>query len=138
LFDCVALAATAVLAPVGGIARPTAFVMKDIPLNELSYAALAAQVNTHFRVQVTPARTVRLELLEANAAPESFRVTGGNSARFLQYERFSLIFRGARDEPLEQRIYRFEHEQIGRFEMFIVPVVSRDTTSNYYEAIFHR
>ena len=48
---------------------------------------------------------------------------------------FSLLFLGPRDPILPQRIYRFDDEQLGAFEMFIVPI-GRDDRGVEYEAIF--
>ncbi len=112
--------------------------MKDISLDELSYATLVRELNTRFRVRVTPTLMSELELVEANLAPERPASAGQSPGSTVKRERFSLIFRGPKAEPLEQRIHQFEHDGIGRFEMFIVPVVSRDTTRLYYEAIFDR
>jgi len=42
------------------------------------------------------------------------------------------------DKVLEQRIHSFHHPRIGNFEIFIVPVISRDTSGAHYECIFNR
>ena len=50
-------------------------------------------------------------------------------------EPFSLLFQGPSGVYLPQQIYRFEHEMLGTFEMFIVPV--GQTESGFqYEAVF--
>jgi hypothetical protein len=51
-------------------------------------------------------------------------------------ERFSIVFRGPPDTPLEQDTYRFEHREMGEFPLFIVPMYSH--TDAYYEAVFNR
>ena len=43
-----------------------------------------------------------------------------------------------RADRLPQENYLFEHPQIGRFELFIVPVISRDPTRHKYEVVFNR
>lgn len=48
---------------------------------------------------------------------------------------FSIVFRGPGDVLLPQRIYRMEHEEIGVFELFIVPI-GPDEKGLRYEAIF--
>lgn len=138
LCHCATLAAGALIVPAGTMARTTPFSMKHIPLHELSYATLAAQVNTAFRVHKAVGGTVTLELLEAKLAAEDLRPVGGPPASPPAFERFSLLFRGPRDQLLEQRIHSFEHGSIGRFEMFIVPVASREKNGVCYEAIFNR
>ena len=50
---------------------------------------------------------------------------------------FSLLFRGPFLPALAQQIYAFEHDGLGRFDLFIVPV-RQDTQGLYYEAIFNR
>jgi hypothetical protein len=130
-----AVSAAVMLARVTAFGKTLSSAMKDIPLDELSYAALAAQLNSTFRVRSNPGHTVKLELIEASLSPEAPRKADRPAPRF---ERFSLLFRGAADELLEQKIHRFEQEQIGRFEMFIVPIGSRDKGHVYYEAVFNR
>jgi hypothetical protein len=133
-----AFAAAAALAPLRTLGESTPFVMPDKSLNELSYALLAAQLHTTFRVHAAPGRAVNLELVEASLAPAGARTTGQASPRGVDYERFSLVFCGARTERLEQKIHRFEHGKIGYFELFIVPIISRDSSRVYYEAVFNR
>ncbi len=94
-------------------------------LEQLTRDALAAQLNTKFRVGV--AQTIELELVEVQ--------THGDVAG--QTERFSAIFRGPLEYFLPQRTYQFEHESLGSSEIFIVPV-KQDSAGFYYEAIFNR
>lgn len=48
---------------------------------------------------------------------------------------FSLTFKGPAAFILPQRLYRFQHEGMGQFEIFIVPIgASPDDVS--YEAVF--
>lgn len=48
---------------------------------------------------------------------------------------FSLVFRGSTDTPLPQRTYEVEHDGIGDFALFLVPI-SPDEAGMRYEAIF--
>jgi hypothetical protein len=48
---------------------------------------------------------------------------------------FSLVFHGPPQFVLPQAIYRFEHDGLGAFEMFIVPI-ARDAQAVSYEAVF--
>ena len=52
-------------------------------------------------------------------------------------EEFTLEFRGPSDMFLGQGIRNFTHEEMGEFELFIVPV-RQDAQGFYYEAIFNR
>jgi hypothetical protein len=48
---------------------------------------------------------------------------------------FSLLFLGPPSFVLPQATYRFEHETIGAFDLFIVPV-GRTAQGVSYEAVF--
>lgn len=94
-------------------------------LNVLSYEELAAQVGTKFAVTDAP---VPLEL-------ELGEVTERRATARQEY--FSLIFRGAREFVLPQRIYRLNHERLGAGELFLVPVGVTEEAAEY-EAAFNR
>lgn len=49
---------------------------------------------------------------------------------------FSLVFRGPRAQPLEQRTYAFSHPAMGTVNIFIVPI-GADRDSMLYEAVFN-
>jgi hypothetical protein len=84
----------------------------------------AEHLNSTFRLHHEPAIT-ELELVE---------VSDGSTHGHVN---FSLLFRGPLQPLLPQRIYPVEHERLGRFDLFIVPV-RRDTHGLYYEAVFNR
>ncbi len=107
--------------------------MSTVPLEQLSYEVLAKLVNTTFRVQTAPGESIVLELCEAT--PQRIMVQSG--ANPSSYESFSLLFVGPVDRLLQQRMYSFESDKIGRFELFIVPV-SRAQGGITYEAAFNR
>jgi hypothetical protein len=48
---------------------------------------------------------------------------------------FSVTFRGPRDKPLGQGIVQLEHGEVGRHEIFLVPI-AEDADGRYYEAVF--
>ena len=50
-------------------------------------------------------------------------------------EPFALLFRGPKTPVLPQRMYRFDFEQLGAVEIFIVPI-GPDDFGMQYEAIF--
>jgi len=49
---------------------------------------------------------------------------------------FVLTFHGPADTLLPQKIYKLEHEKLGRLEIFLVPV-DQDESHVYYEAVFN-
>ena len=52
-------------------------------------------------------------------------------------EQFALRFRGDRNRILPQRIYPMQHDSIGEFDLFLVPI-GQDETGTFYEAVFNR
>ena len=52
-------------------------------------------------------------------------------------ERFAIVFRGPREPFLGQGSYRFEHDEMGEFILFLVPI-RQDEAGTYYEAVFNR
>lgn len=52
-------------------------------------------------------------------------------------ESFSIVFRGPRYHPLEQGTYEVEHNAIGTFFLFVVPIYPEEGSLNY-EAVFNR
>lgn len=94
---------------------------------QLTEKEFSKHVNTKFRVAVEP--PVELELTEVKGYLRKEHEETG-------MERFSVVFRGPGDRYLEQRTYSFEHEQMGAFELFLVPV-SQSQDGLRYEAVFN-
>jgi|SRR5579864_2959392 len=87
-------------------------------------STFAEHLNSTFRIHHQPAIT-ELELMEISDGSTQGRVN------------FSLLFRGPQQPLLPQQIYPVEHDRLGRFDLFIVPV-RRDAQGLYYEAVFNR
>jgi hypothetical protein len=134
ILNCSAVAVTASVTPATVLGA--SFRFKEVPLEQIRFSTFAARVNTVFQVQRSSGLTVGLQLAEVRPTP-LFAGTRAN-AEDARNERFSLLFRGPLQPPLEQGSYWFEHEGIGRFAIFIVPIGSTDTGHCYYEAIFNR
>jgi hypothetical protein len=131
LTGCSALTLTASLAPAACL---SAFLpVRKVSLDQISFADFSAQVDTVFRVAQKPLelKLVEAKLMPTFHPPNRIAADAGN-------EKFSLLFSGAKDTALTQDTYFFEHAGIGRFEIFIVPVASRDSSRSYYQAIFNR
>jgi hypothetical protein len=103
-----------------------------MPLEKLDFQTFAAQLHTVFQVALEGGN-VPLELIEATEGAS--RQAGKDG---MVYESFSLFFAGPLQPVLEQRIHSVQHPRIGQFEVFIVPVVSRDPSGMRYECIFNR
>lgn len=107
--------------------------MNQMPLDELSFTTFQALVNSRFRVAVSSAATVDLELIEAELAGEVVQVQSSAP----KHENFSLIFAGAAGDRLTQKTYRFSHEKLGSFDLFIVPIAA-ERGMIHYQAVFNR
>lgn len=58
----------------------------------------------------------------------------GSSPRQIQ---FSVVFLGPLTAPIQQGVYRVEHDKLGDLDLFLVPI-GRDKDGVRYEAIFNR
>jgi hypothetical protein len=83
---------------------------------------------SRFAVLVAQGSVVELTMLEATALPNR-----SHPSRLLP---FSVVFLGPKDRRLSQGIHAFEHEVLGTFEMFIVPIAPIEQGARY-EAIFN-
>jgi len=73
-------------------------------------------------------RVFELELVEASELPPA----STNPKHNLRQDPFTLLFEGPKDALIDQGTYKFEHEQLGEVEMFMVPVGLGE-----YEVIFN-
>ena len=92
-------------------------------LDNLNYEEYAAQLDTSFRLAQNNFEIELIEVTERKVTP--------------QQEMFSLIFRGAKDNFLEQKIYQVSHASLGDGELFLVPV-GLEADGYRYEAGFNR
>ena len=92
----------------------------------LTHEEFTKNANTNFQVEADENTQVALEL----AAVSEVKL-------YPQQEEFTLEFRGPLDQFLGQGVRNFTHDQMGQFELFIVPI-RQDEQGFYYEAIFNR
>ena len=98
-------------------------------IEHFNYETFAGRLGEAFRIlPVDGGDAVETSLVEA---------TKLTAAAGLDYARppFSIVFRGPTTPALRQGIHRFEHEALGAFELFIVPI-EPDADGPRYEAIF--
>lgn len=126
------LAATAAALP--GVRLASRALARTVALSELGLAAFTGLLGTSFRVRPEAGRAVELKLLKAEPVPATRPARAGGA----QWEGFWLVFCGPSAQPLSQAIYSFEHEQVGRFEMFIVPIGQPFDGQSRYQAVFNR
>jgi hypothetical protein len=96
-------------------------------LEQFTIETFRPLVGESFRVE-NDSDSLELELVAADELGERGGAPSGRVP-------FSLVFRGPPEPVLPQRIYRFEHDGMGAFEIFIVPI-GRDADGIRYEAIF--
>lgn len=92
----------------------------------LEHEEFAKHLNSKFQIRIDESQIVESELVEVSELLLSPR-----------QERFSIIFRTSNDVFLEQGLRPLEHDAMGQFELFLVPV-GRDQVGTYYEAVFNR
>ena len=92
----------------------------------LTHEEFTKNANTEFRVVIDENTSVPLELVSVSELK-----------LHPQQEEFALEFRGPLERFLAQGPYNLAHDQMGEFELFIVPI-KQDSRGYYYEAIFNR
>lgn len=92
----------------------------------LTHEEFSRHAGTKFQVQLDENSSVDLELIEVSELK-----------LYPRQEEFAVLFRGPADMFLDQSLRLFRHEQMGQFELLIVPI-RQDQTGFYYEAIFNR
>jgi len=97
----------------------------EIAVDQLTYTVFSENLNSTFRIHLSTEKSLDVELTEITEHMISDR-----------QERFSLFFRGPLDAFVPQATYRFEHEKMGPFDLFIVPI-GKTTQGFLYEAVFN-
>ena len=92
----------------------------------LTHEEFSKNANTKFQVQIGEDTHVELELTEISEIK-----------LHPQQEEFTIVFRGPLDGFLGQGARNFTHNEMGQFELFIVPI-RKDAQGFYYEAVFNR
>lgn len=95
-------------------------------LENLNSQVFSEQLHTTFQLQVPGAAPLALELTEVTDREQSPKV-----------EQFSLIFKGPLTPHFGQGTYTIEHEKLGAFDLFVVPL-GPDSTGMSYQVIFNR
>jgi hypothetical protein len=90
-------------------------------------AMFDSNLNTKFQIRHEQYGDVDLELVDVTLA----------RTESPGYESFSLTFLDAANLPFPQQTYAMKHDEMGEFDLFIVPVNS-DARGRYYQAIFNR
>ena len=92
----------------------------------LTFQEFTQHLNTKFYSPIDEDQRVELELAEISELKQTSR-----------NEEFAIVLRGPKEAFLGQGTRYFEHDQLGKFELFIVPIRD-DDEGYYYEAVFNR
>ena len=95
-------------------------------IDQLTKSMFLDQLQTKFQVRMPDRSPVTLQLYE---------VEEGHSTP--TQEQFSLLFRGPKDCHLGQGTFELEHDSMGTFPLFLVPI-GPDLEGMCYQAIFSR
>ena len=99
-------------------------------LETFTVATFAEHLGETFRISPDASRSIEVELIEVTDLSErSGRATPEGRRPF------SIVFRGHSNLLLPQGIYRMEHDMIGAFALFLVPI-GPDAHGLRHEAIF--
>lgn len=96
-------------------------------IQDLTLETFQPRVGEPFRIQASDQRSIHVELVQAAPLGAANATPRGQA--------FSLIFRAAGHDVLPQSIYRVEHDQLGAYDIFLVPI-GPDAVGMRYEAIF--
>ena len=100
-------------------------------LDRLRASDFCPFLNEKFLIQTGSNGLLELELIEVTEFGSTSAGDGDTSNR----RPFSIVFRGPEDSILPQHTYEFEHDRIGTFGLFIVPI-GPDREGFRYEAVF--
>ena len=97
-------------------------------LSRLKQEDFVRYLNTSFSIRISTRIVWKVDL---------YKVTENKPGTLQGLHNFSIFFRGSHDNPLRQNTYRFEHPQLGAFDLFIGPAGTSGNLKQY-EAVFNR
>jgi hypothetical protein len=98
-------------------------------LESLTAEMFTGRIGERFRLRADSETAIQVELIDA-------KVLGSSAAADASRRKpFAILFRGPLTPVWPQRIYRVEHDGMGSFDLFLVPVGPRNGGMEY-EAIF--
>jgi hypothetical protein len=91
----------------------------------------SGRVGQTFEMCAVDGVRIQAELVEATESAEP----GGPGPGGQQRRQFALVFRGPLEPVLPQATHAVEHDELGRMEIFLVPI-GPDGSGMRYEAVF--
>lgn len=95
-------------------------------LENLNSRIFSEHLHSTFQLRIPGAESLPLELIEVTEKDQSPNV-----------EQFSLAFRGPLTPNIPQGMYSTEHEKLGKFDLFFVPL-GPDQAGMCYQVMFCR
>lgn len=96
-------------------------------LENFTAATFLERIGETFRLRLDDGSTLDLALVSVTAPPRD--------ASPRMRDPFSIVFHGPPEPVLPQRIYPFENDALGAFELFVVPIGPAGEAMQY-EAVF--
>ena len=97
----------------------------------VSFDQFSGRVGQTFHMGADGGPSISAELVEATEGAEA----GGTGPDGQSRKQFALVFRGPLEPVLPQATYAVEHDELGRLEIFLVPI-GPDGSGMRYEAVF--
>ena len=95
-------------------------------LEKLTRQSFSDRLNSKFQLFISDDSTVDIELIEVEQRRSTTR-----------QEQFSVVFLVPPSVPALQGVYRVKHDDLGEFELFLVPY-KQEAEATYFEAFFNR
>ncbi len=92
----------------------------------LTHEAFARHLKTKFQVQLEAGKSIELSLIEVS-----------EHKVYERQEEFWILFLGPNESFLGQGTRLMEHDEMGQFDLFLVPI-KQDDQGFHYEAVFNR
>ena len=103
-------------------------------LESFTLSTFSDRLGQTFRVCPPSSDPLEIELINATDLGPKPKAPQGTPVK--RQSSFSLLFRGPMEPILPQKMYPFEHPELGKFDLFIVPV-GPDQAGQVYEAVFN-
>lgn len=95
-------------------------------LEKLTRQSFSDRLNSKFQLFISADSAVDIELVEVEQRRSTPR-----------QEQFSVVFLVPASVPAVQGVYRVKHDDLGEFELFLVPY-KQEAEATYFEAFFNR
>jgi hypothetical protein len=125
----------ALAAPTRILAEAVRPLWRQKSLQELGSGDFSRQLNTTFRIHATPGRSIEVKLDEVRVKRVKPLKPGQRPPGDAGNEKFSLFFVGRRSELFAQDTYTIEHDVLGQFDVFIVPIWTRHPATMDYQVV---